>query len=153
MSKSPHPIDIEVIGGGKRGTLSTINLEDSKSQNSNLKSEIESVNDSSSKVKGYASLHSLISAVILGYFLGIGNFWLYRKFKKSAREKRSIPIIKEIKRAKSDRELFNILLPYSNSKEISNILDKLEENLYNNGNNKIDKDEIIDILYELEDIK
>jgi hypothetical protein len=150
--KKSKPIDIEVIGGGKRGTLSTINLEDSKSQNSNLKSEIESVNDSSSKVKGY-DIYSLISAVILGYFLGIGNFWLYRKFKKSAREKRSIPIIKEIKRAKSDRELFNILLPYSNSKEISNILDKLEENLYNNGNNKIDKDEIIDILYELEDIK
>jgi len=54
-------------------------------------------------------------------------------------------IIKKIKKA-NEKELFNILLEYSYHPEIEKILKDLEENIYNNKKNKINKKEIIRII-------
>ncbi len=61
--------------------------------------------------------------------------------------KRESDIVKAIKKAKSDRELFNILLPYAKKdKIISNALNRLEENIYKSGKNKIDIEELMEIF-------
>ena len=54
-------------------------------------------------------------------------------------------IIKEIKKA-NEKELFNILLEYSYHPKIEKTLKDLEENIYNNKKNKINKKEIIKII-------
>ena len=54
-------------------------------------------------------------------------------------------LIRKIKKA-NEKELFNILLEYSYNPEIEKILKDLEENIYNNKQNKINKKEIIKII-------
>jgi len=54
-------------------------------------------------------------------------------------------IIRKIKKA-DEKELFNILLEYSYHPEIEKILKDLEENIYNNKHNKINKKQIIKII-------
>ena len=52
-------------------------------------------------------------------------------------------------RKATQKELFNILIPYSDNPKIKEILRKLEENIYKGANNKISKKEIIKILKEI----
>ena len=52
-------------------------------------------------------------------------------------------------RKASQKELFNILIPYSDNPEIKKILRKLEENIYKGANHKISKKEIIKILKKI----
>lgn len=58
-------------------------------------------------------------------------------------------IVLAIKKAKNDKELYSILLPYSNNKEISNYIKALENNLYKSTQNRIDRRELISILSNL----
>ena len=58
------------------------------------------------------------------------------------------PVIRKIKKA-NEKELFNILLAYEKHPRIKEILNKLDENIYQNKNNKIDKKKIIKIIKEL----
>jgi hypothetical protein len=84
---------------------------------------------------------------LVGLLLGgaIVYFILTKKRKKEKVEK---PISKKIKQAKSDKELYDILLPYSQNKEITTYIKILEENIYNQGGLKIDKKELIEIFEE-----
>ncbi|NPA87064.1 MAG: hypothetical protein GXO01_00005, partial [Epsilonproteobacteria bacterium] len=54
-------------------------------------------------------------------------------------------IFSKIKKA-DQKELFNLLIPYSDIPEIKEILQKLEENIYKGTNHKINKKEIIKII-------
>ena len=82
----------------------------------------------------------MILIFIIGVIVGVLITYLI-KLRISAEE----DIIKKIKKA-NEKELFNILLEFSNNPEIEKILKDLEENIYNNGNNKINKKEIIKII-------
>ncbi len=87
--------------------------------------------------------------LVIGLFIGviIAIFPKFLNFKKEVKEH---PLSHEIKYAKNDKELLKILLPYINKNiEIKDIVNKLEENIYMNKSNKIDKKELakkIDIL-------
>ena len=81
-------------------------------------------------------LISLISLVI-GLLIGIIIFKLYLNLKTNE-------IIK-IKKA-NEKELLNILKKYEENDKIKEIMRKIEENIYKNANNKIDKKEIIKII-------
>ena len=87
----------------------------------------------------------LIIAVIVGIIIGV----LATQLIKNIKSKNEDNFIKQIKKA-NDKELFNILLEYSNHPEIEKILKKLEENIYSGKNNKINKKEIIKIIKNLE---
>jgi hypothetical protein len=59
-------------------------------------------------------------------------------------------MVKMIRKAKSDKALFEILLPYSKKdKIISNALNKLEANIYRGDTNKIDKEELMEVFEEV----
>ena len=82
--------------------------------------------------------------VLTGIFLTI--FFFKIKDKKIKRKEK--PFESKILKAKTDRELYELLLPYADNQKIKEILNKLEENIYKNSKNKIDKNEILDILEE-----
>ncbi|QKF70942.1 BatD family protein [Campylobacter geochelonis] len=81
----------------------------------------------------------------VGFVLGALTFYLFTKFKFRKKQEKSSSVLLKIKAAKSDKELFTLLLPYANdSKVIKNTLCMLEENLYKNAKNIIDKKSLLE---------
>ncbi len=143
---STEPIDIEVIGGATVTQQSKV----AEARPFKFKKEVESTPQKvvteveESQTQKY--LYILVG-FITGVLLTVGAFKIIVNL-KAKREERDI--IKAVKKAKSDKELFNLLLPYTNrSPKIKEALDRLERNIYRGENNKIDKRGIIE---ELEDI-
>jgi hypothetical protein len=90
----------------------------------------------------------LLLGTVIGMILTTGFNFLKNRSKKVESD-----IVKKIKKAKNDRELFDILLPFSQKGElISSTLEKLENNLYRNGNQKIDKNKLMDFFEDIEEI-
>ena len=87
---------------------------------------------------------------ILGLFSGmiltVGIWFMIKKLKR--REKKEMPIMKKIKKAKTDKELFELLLPYKDDIVIKEALIKLEKNIYASGVEKIDRGEILEFFEE-----
>ena len=76
---------------------------------------------------------------IIGLFVGI-VIMIFPKIFNFNKEQSEHPLSYNIKHAKDDKELLKILLPLvDKSKEIKDIVTKLEENIYMNKDNKIDK--------------
>jgi len=59
-------------------------------------------------------------------------------------------LIQSIKKAKNDKELYGLLLPYSKELKDTKHISNLEENIYNSGKNRIKKRDIIADLSRLE---
>lgn len=87
------------------------------------------------------------------YFYGFGGIifgslvtflFLRKKAIQSAPKER--PLAVAIKKAKTDKELYDLLLPYSQKIELKTSIKQLEENLYFNKTNKIDRKELLEIL-------
>jgi len=88
--------------------------------------------------------------LFIGILLGILASIIYLKIKNRKIEKTETPIIKKIKKSKSDKELFESILPYGKTDDyIKNILELLEENIYAKGKNKINKKELIQYFLDL----
>lgn len=82
---------------------------------------------------------------VVGLFLGAFLMFMMHNLKKSNPAPKHINA--KIKSAKTDKELFELLLPYSKKdKFIALALAKLEENLYKGAKNKIDKNALMDIF-------
>ena len=147
---SSQEIKIEVLNSNLQNSSQAQNSpkilvsDELKSDNLN---EIKDENLSNLNTK--TSKKYLILTFILGFILGIISMILFSKinFKK---EKKQKPIIEKLKAAKSDKELFDLLLPYiKTSKFIDETLNLLEENLYKNASNKIDKRKIIEYFLNI----
>ncbi|MCI0501107.1 MAG: BatD family protein [Epsilonproteobacteria bacterium] len=82
-------------------------------------------------------------------FGSIVTFLVMRKkaMKLAIKEK---PFEVAIKKAKTDKELYDLLLPYSQKIELKTFVKQLEENIYFNKTNKIDKKELIEIFQSKE---
>lgn len=78
---------------------------------------------------------------IVGICCGILISWIFMR--KRSYRKVDRPIDTQIKKAKNDKDLYEILLPYSGQIELKDTMKNLEDNIYNNAKNKIDKKEII----------
>lgn len=76
-------------------------------------------------------------------FGALVTFLLMRKKEEKVREK---PFDMSIKKAKTDKELYDLLMPYSQNEGLKNTIKRLEENIYKEGKNEIDKKAIIEIL-------
>jgi len=86
----------------------------------------------------YFYIITFLGGIFIGSVITFGILKLNRKK----------DIYSQIKGAK-EKELFQLLLAYKDNPEIKNILEKLEDNIYNNANHKIDKKEIIKIIKRL----
>ena len=82
---------------------------------------------------------------IIGFIFGISTLYIFN-YLRSRSNKVILPISIKIKKAKNDKQLYKILLPYSNHILLVKVMKDLEENIYKNGKNKISKVEINSIL-------
>jgi hypothetical protein len=73
---------------------------------------------------------------IVGFLIGI---LVYYVFTIKNKEKIQLSIVSQIKKAKNDKDLYEILLPYSQNEDLKDIIKDLENNIYQNGTKKIDK--------------
>jgi len=89
-----------------------------------------------SYIKYLFALLGIILGLLISYILNS------RKTKKEVVK----PLETKIKKSKNDKQLYAILLPYSNNSSITKILNTLEDNIYNNKNNKINKKDILQII-------
>jgi hypothetical protein len=136
---------VKILKGKKfdidvKGTLiktQTAQLQKKESQTT-TETKIERVYDKASKT-------TIILSVIGGFLAGfITAFLLGFSFKRKKVAKSDLPLSQKIKKTKSDKELLSLLLPSSDkSDKMRGLITKLEENLYENKNHKIDKKELI----------
>ncbi len=139
------PIDITIKGGDKKQTLAP-KIETNQKQPL-VETPTKEIVKEKIVIKNEESYIKYLFLVI-GLFLGAFLSYLFNRFKTQNSKKES-DILKEIKRAKSDKALFETLLPYSKEdKFISETLQKLEENIYKNATHKIDKNLILDFFEE-----
>ncbi len=77
------------------------------------------------------------------FLLGITATILYIRKEKNSSKKGAIIIQNRIKKAKNSKSLLQILLPYKGkSEKIDTIIKRVEENIYEGKNHKIDKKEL-----------
>ncbi|WP_368029731.1 BatD family protein [Arcobacter sp. s6] len=134
-----EPINIKVINNNPNKSavkIETANETPKVSQ----KSQDQDIKDTKeNKNLNYIVLALALLVVILTSIL------LFKKKKEKKEVEKDI--VKAIKKAKNDKELFELLLPYSKKSEIiTDVLNKLEENLYKNTKNKIDKNELMNFF-------
>ena len=142
---STKPIDIEVIGGNK-GIIKPSSVEVSPSQTIQAQTTPQTI-IKTKVVKEDGYIKYLFLA--LGFILGALSVYSFNRFQTRTTQKES-DMVKMIRKAKSDKALFEILLPYSKKdKIISNALNKLEANIYRGDTNKIDKEELMEIFEEV----
>jgi len=81
-----------------------------------------------------------------GIFFGalVTFLWMRKKAIQSAPKEKPFEIA--VKKAKTDKELYDLLLPYSQKIELKIFIKQLEENLYFSKMNKIDKKELLEIF-------
>ena len=129
-----EPINIKVINNNPNNSAVKIETNNiPKVPNDNKTSEIKE-----DKNINYIVLVLVVLFVILASLLF---------FKKKKTTKVEKDIVQAIKKAKNDKELFELLLPYNKkSGIITDTLNKLEENLYKKTNHKIDKNELMNFF-------
>ena len=146
VTKKSEPIKIEVIGGVKSSTPTKIESAAPTKKEPEIKSK-EVIKSVYKEKNGYLKYLFLLIGFIAGAVLVFAIF----KLKEGKKTKKELPIVKQIKKAKNDKELFKVLLPYAKeAKIIENTLQKLEENIYKNAKNSIDKSKVIEYFEDKE---
>lgn len=149
VERKTRPIPIHVIGGHKAPPAATQVSKPSHGGNSVQRgtSQVETP----SKASGGFAWWWILAGFIGGVGVSVGAVWLMRRW-RSVRERRRPNIVQKILRAKDDRELFELLLPYAaDDEEIAEAVRKLEENLYKGAKNSIDKRVLAGIVEEIEE--
>ncbi len=137
--KTTAPIAITVTGGVAKAT---------KIQAKPLEEKVTS--NASSEVQVSVAKRNwfeLLLAMGIGLVLGALSVWLMlrRSSDKGEKEITTLPMAKRIKKAKGDKALFELLLPYKNEdKVIDTALKQLEANLYKGTSNSIDRNSLIE---------
>lgn len=92
------------------------------------------------------SWRDLLYAAAGGFVIGATVVWLILRntLQPAPRREHESTMAQKIKKAKGDKALFELLLPYKNeSKTVSEALYQLEENLYRNGHKSVDRKGLI----------
>ncbi len=150
ITRKTKPISIKVLNTQTTAQKNIHNTaHNTVSPKLEISKDLESINTTTKRVlytkqDSKSSYIIFIIGVIFGIVLTILFFRI--KFKKTTKE---IPLVKEIRKVrKDDNKLFKLLLPYKGQfSSVDTILEKLEENIYNNTKYKID---INSILYDIE---
>jgi len=145
-----QPIEIKVKGGGKKTAASTPKIEESPQ----LKEEIAKAADADKKSVKVVTKESDPTVkylyLLAGMLLGGALTFLAMHYRPGSGRKEPGSIVKQISKAKSDKALYNLLLPYAKEGDfIQEVLHKLEENLYKGASHKINRDEVVDFFEEV----
>ena len=139
------PIEVEVMGGNQ-GITKPSSIEISPSNT--LQTLTGQTKTKIVLEKEDAYLKYLFA--FLGLLLGVNLTYGYFKF-GNKKKKIESNMIKAIKKSKNDKDLFELLLPYSKEHSvISKALNLLEENLYKGTSHKIDKEDLMEVFEEME---
>ncbi len=147
------PIAIHVKGATTTTATPANKIEESIPTTVAAKSEPTSVQATTPKVETSqkAPSYEKFIYLALGLVLGLGLSYLLQKSKMPKQKKKEKSILHKIKKAKDDKALFELLLPYAREdKIIKESLDKLERNIYQGADEKIDKEAILEVFEELE---
>ncbi len=145
VTKKTKPITIKVTGGNKKEIIPQISTNQNTKIDSAPKKQIE--NPNLTQETGFLYL-------FVGFLFGILVSIGYYRFKGIKKVKKEIPIITKIKKSKTDKELFEILLPYGKSDDfIKKVLEQLEENIYGKNKTKIDRKKLIQYFLDIETVK
>lgn len=88
--------------------------------------------------------------LVIGLFIGLVFCVVPSLLKREKKQKQEHPLSYEIKHAKSDKDLLKVLLPYEQkSKQIKEIVSKLEENIYMKKGHKIDRKKLAKEIEEI----
>lgn len=130
----------------------TIEVEGAMIKTQTAKLEKKSSSDSQTKAVETKIIYDKVSQTILtlftlgGFLIGfLTAFLLFKKeLLKNTDQKQEQPLIKRIKKSKSDKELLSLLLPYAHrSKKMQSLINLLEENVYEAKMHHIDKKMLI----------
>ncbi len=142
VTKETKSIEIKVKGGEKQEITPQLKTEQNEIATTTTLAPMQQ--NKISHERGFLYL-------LVGFLLGILTSISYTKFKNRKTKKTETPIIRKIRKTKSDKELFKTLLPYGKDDGfIKSILESLEKNIYTQGTIKIDKKEIIQHFVDLE---
>jgi len=140
-----EPIDIEVVGGDK-SAFKPSTIEVSPTQKIEAPSVSQQAITKTIRVKENGYIKYLF--LLLGFIAGLGVAFGIDKLQNRAVKKEN-NILKAIRKAKTDKALFEVLLPYAKKdKRISEALNKLEANIYKGAKNKIDKEKLMEVFEE-----
>lgn len=133
----------------------TIKVNKTKQKNApkieTLKTDVEPKTITKIKYVQETSYVKYIYALI-GLTLGFVLAYLFLNKNTKTHKKDDTPLIKQIKKSKEDKELYNILLPYIKDDIIKKYINDLEKNIYGSSNIPIDKKALIEYLKEDFDI-
>ena len=142
-----NPIEISVKGSPVAVSSTTptkAKVEVAETKNSNQDTKPEQTSQSSSADSTLNYLYLLLSFIAGILITFVATKLINKKPKKSQK-----PITVEIKKAKDDKTLYKLLLPYTKDDYVKRVVEKLEENIYKNSKNKIDKNELTDYFEEI----
>jgi len=138
VTKNSRPIDIKVIGAKKVATQTAPKIESATPVKLKTKEVVKTVYKEQNSWLKYLFL-------LVGFIAGVVFVYIFNRVKSKDKQKVQKPIVKQIKKAKSDKELFKILLPFAKeAKIIEDSLQKLEQNIYKGAKNEIEKSKIIE---------
>ncbi|WP_457607740.1 hypothetical protein [Nitratifractor sp.] len=88
---------------------------------------------------------ALLLALLSAFALGVVTTLLWLRLRRRRRSLET-PIARRILRASDDRELYGLLLPYSDDPRLAPFLQGLEEKLCSGGGESLDRREIVEIV-------
>lgn len=113
--------------------------------------EIKTITKEKTTIEEKKGFHMEYIDWILGFLMGcVATYFVLQKTPKK-RQRGELSLEEKIKRAKKDKELFDILLPYSQNPRIAIFIKRLEGNIYLNQKNKIDKKALLEVFNPLKD--
>jgi len=146
VTKNTQPISITVTGGNTN-TTPVPQIQKAPQSKVTITNNPQVPTPSSGIENSVLKYWYLLVGLLIGIVSTLGVLY----FNRRDTTQQEIPIIKKIKKAKGDKELFDVLLGVTKEDTyISEIVEKLEENLYNKGDNKISKKEIIEHFLNLD---
>lgn len=134
-----QPITIKVTGGAKEPTTSSIEV----SPSTTIKApKVETITQTKIVIEKEDWFVKYLF-LLLGLLLGSGATYGFHHLKSRTTTKES-DISKAIRKAKGDKALFDILLPYAKEdKAVSLALSQLEANLYRGAKHPIDREDLM----------
>ncbi len=113
--------------------------------------EIKTITKEKTKIEENKEFHMEYIDWLLGFLMGCLVTYIVIQKTPKVKKKEELSLEEKIKKAKKEKELFDILLPYSQDQHIATFIKQLEGNIYLNQKNKIDKKALLELFNPLKD--